>query len=31
MSRDALDKGSQVVVYLPYGGTFADGAGVAAR
>jgi DNA segregation ATPase FtsK/SpoIIIE, S-DNA-T family len=23
MSRDALDKGSQVVVYLPYGGTFA--------
>jgi DNA segregation ATPase FtsK/SpoIIIE, S-DNA-T family len=22
MSRDALDKGSQVVVYLPYGGTF---------
>ena len=24
MSRDALDKGSQVVVYLPYGGTFAQ-------
>lgn len=24
MSRDTLDKGSQVVVYLPYGGTFAD-------
>jgi len=23
MTRDALDKGSQVVVYLPYGGTFA--------
>jgi S-DNA-T family DNA segregation ATPase FtsK/SpoIIIE len=23
MSRDALDKGSQVVVYLPFGGTFA--------
>jgi DNA segregation ATPase FtsK/SpoIIIE, S-DNA-T family len=23
MSRDALNKGSQVVVYLPYGGTFA--------
>jgi DNA segregation ATPase FtsK/SpoIIIE, S-DNA-T family len=23
MSRDPLDKGSQVVVYLPYGGTFA--------
>jgi DNA segregation ATPase FtsK/SpoIIIE, S-DNA-T family len=23
MSRDALDKGSQVIVYLPYGGTFA--------
>jgi DNA segregation ATPase FtsK/SpoIIIE, S-DNA-T family len=23
MSRDALDKASQVVVYLPYGGTFA--------
>ena len=22
MTRDALDKGSQVVVYLPYGGTF---------
>jgi len=22
MSRDALDKGSQVVIYLPYGGTF---------
>ena len=22
MSRDSLDKGSQVVVYLPYGGTF---------
>ena len=24
MSRDALDKGSQVDVYLPYGGTFAS-------
>jgi DNA segregation ATPase FtsK/SpoIIIE, S-DNA-T family len=24
MSRDALGKGSQVVVYLPYGGTFAS-------
>jgi DNA segregation ATPase FtsK/SpoIIIE, S-DNA-T family len=24
MTRDALDKGSQVVVYLPYGGTFAQ-------
>jgi S-DNA-T family DNA segregation ATPase FtsK/SpoIIIE len=24
MSRDPLDKGSQVVVYLPYGETFAD-------
>ena len=24
MSRDALDKGSQVVIYLPYGGTFAS-------
>jgi len=24
MTRDALDKGSQVVVYLPYGGTFKD-------
>ena len=23
MTRDALDKGSQVVIYLPYGGTFA--------
>jgi hypothetical protein len=23
MTRDALDKGSQVIVYLPYGGTFA--------
>lgn len=23
MSRDALDKGSQVVIHLPYGGTFA--------
>jgi hypothetical protein len=23
MTRDSLDKGSQVVVYLPYGGTFA--------
>ena len=23
MTRDALDKGSQVVVYLPFGGTFA--------
>jgi len=23
MTRDALDRGSQVVVYLPYGGTFA--------
>ena len=27
MTRDALDKGSQVVVYLPYGGTFADAVG----
>ena len=27
MTRDALDKGSQVVVYLPYGGTFARVAG----
>jgi hypothetical protein len=24
MSRDALDKGSQVVIHLPYGGTFAQ-------
>jgi len=24
MTRDALDKGSQVVVYLPYGGTYAQ-------
>lgn len=24
MTRDALDKGSQVVVYLPYGGTFSS-------
>ena len=23
MSRDGLDKGSQVIIYLPYGGTFA--------